>query len=267
MTKPLDFDARGVALALAQAARTETLRHFRTLTNVDNKTPSQDFDPVTEGDRGAEKAMRAELAQLRPEDGIHGEEFGKTAGSSGWTWVLDPIDGTRAFVAGLPVWTTLIGLVDGDNNACFGMIDQPVLDECYFGDGDTAFLRSGETERPINVSSCSDLRHAVIATTDPFILTPAEQGAWTHLRHTARIIRYGLDAYAYARLASGTIDLVAEAGLEPYDAAALIPVVRGAGGLACNWRGEPAKPGGQLVCASSQDVLDQALISLRRSAD
>ena len=98
-------------------------------------------------------------------------------------------------------------------------------------------------------------------------MTPPEQGAWTHLRATAQIVRYGLDAYAYARLAAGSIDLVAEAGLAPYDAAALIPVVRGAGGLACDWRGNPAKPGGQLVCASHQDVLDQALISLRRSAE
>ena len=97
-------------------------------------------------------------------------------------------------------------------------------------------------------------------------MTPPEQGAWTHLRRTARIVRDGLDAYAYARLAGGTIDLVAETGLAPYDAAALIPVVRGAGGLACDWRGAPAKPGGQLVCAAHQEILDQALISLRRSA-
>ena len=107
---------------------------------------------------------------------------------------------------------------------------------------------------------------AVIATTDPFILTPPEQGAWTHLRATAKISRYGLDAYAYARLADGTIDLVAEAGLQPYDTAALLPVVRGAGGLACDWHGKPAKPGGQLVCAATPEILDQALLSLRRSA-
>ncbi len=116
------------------------------------------------------------------------------------------------------------------------------------------------------MSPCDDLRDAIISTTDPFILTPPEQGAWTHLRDTAKIVRYGLDAFAYARVAAGTIDLVAESGLAPYDAAALIPVVRGAGGLACDWRGNPAKPGGQLVCAASQGILDQALISLRRSA-
>ncbi|MEL7231053.1 MAG: inositol monophosphatase family protein [Pseudomonadota bacterium] len=267
MIQTLDFDALSVACAMADAARRETLSHFRALKAVENKDPGTDYDPVTEGDRAAERAMRAVLADLRPQDGIHGEEYGKADGTSGWTWVLDPIDGTRAFVAGLPSWTTLIGLVDADGHAIAGLIDQPVLGERYLGSPDGAWLDHNGARVPLTVSATTDLRKAVISTTDPFIMTPAEQGAWTHLCATARIVRYGLDAYAYARLAAGTIDLVAEAGLAPYDAAALIPVVRGAGGLATDWRGNPAKPGGQLVCASHQDVLDQALISLRRSAE
>lgn len=267
MIQKLDFDALSVAEALAEAARQAILPHFRALTDIQDKSETHDFDPVTEADRAGERAMRAILAELRPHDAILGEEFGETAGSSGWTWVLDPVDGTRAFVAGLPVWTTLIGLVDAAGDAIIGIIDQPVLDECYIGWPGGAHLKTGQTTTPLHVSACDDLRNAVIATTDPFIMTPPEQGAWTHLRQTARITRYGLDAYAYARLADGTIDLVAEAGLAPYDAAALIPVVRGAGGLACDWRGNPAKPGGQLVCASHASVLEQALISLRRSAD
>ena len=267
MTQNPDFDAIAVACALADAARTETLSHFRALSAIDNKLDGQDYDPVTEGDRAAERAMRAVLAELRPDDAIHGEEYGRKDGTTGWTWVLDPIDGTRAFVAGLPTWTTLIGLVDVQGDAIVGVIDQPVLDERYIGSPDGARLDAVGTSQPIHVSEIDDLRQAVISTTDPFIMTPPEQGAWTHLRHTARIVRYGLDAYAYARLAAGTIDLVAESGLAPYDAAALIPVVRGAGGLACDWRGNPAKPGGQLVCASHQGVMDQALISLRRSAE
>ena len=160
----------------------------------------------------------------------------------------------------------MIGLVDAAGDAIVGVIDQPVLNERYVGGPDGTVLIANGVASTLSVSACDDLRQAVIATTDPFIMTPPEQGAWTHLRHTARIVRYGLDAYAYARLAGGTIDLVAESGLAPYDAAALIPVVRGAGGFACDWRGEPAKPGGQLVCAASQGILDQALISLRRSA-
>lgn len=266
MQTSIDFDAVGVANAMADAARDAILPHFRTLSNVENKLADGDFDPVTEADKAAERAMRAVLAELRPNDAIHGEEYGRQDGSTGWTWVLDPIDGTRAFVAGLPVWTTLIGLVDTDGDAIVGVIDQANLDERYIGAPDGSRLKTSASETTISVSPCQDLRQAVIATTDPFIMTPPEQGAWTHLRHTARIVRYGLDAYAYARVAAGSIDLVAEAGLAPYDAAALIPVVRGAGGLACDWRGAPAKPGGQLVCAASQGILDQALISLRRSA-
>ena len=266
MSTPLDFDAVSVANAMADAARAAISPHFRALSDIENKQEDGAFDPVTVADRAAELAMRDVLAELRPQDAIHGEEFGLKDGNTGWTWVLDPIDGTRAFVAGLPVWTTLIGLVDEAGDAIVGIIDQPVLNERYIGapGGTTLISSAGETK--IEVSDCRDLRKAVIATTDPFIMMPPEQGAWTHLRHTARIVRYGLDAYAYARLAGGTIDLVAESGLAPYDAAALIPVVRGAGGLACDWRGAPAKPGGQLVCAAHQEILDQALISLRRSA-
>ena len=266
MKTDLDFDAVLVAHAMADAARAAILPHFRALSDVENKLSDGEFDPVTEADKAAERAMRGVLAEQRPNDAIHGEEYGLQDGSTGWTWVLDPIDGTRAFVAGLPVWTTLIGLVDAEGDAVVGVIDQPILDERYVGSPDGAHLRAAGRDTPIHVSPCDDLRQAVIATTDPFIMTLPEQGAWTHLRQTARIIRYGLDAYAYARLAGGTIDLVAESGLAPYDAAALIPVVRGAGGLACDWRGNPAKPGGQLVCAASQGILDQALISLRRSA-
>ena len=266
MTQSFDFDAIGVATAMADAARAAILPHFRALSDIENKLDGSDFDPVTVADKAAERAMRRVLSELRPQDAIHGEEYGAQDGTTGWTWVIDPIDGTRAFVAGLPVWTTLIGLVDADGDAIVGVIDQPVLDERYVGGPDGTVMIANGVASTLSVSTCDDLRQAVIATTDPFIMTPPEQGAWTHLRHTARIVRYGLDAYAYARLAGGTIDLVAESGLAPYDAAALIPVVRGAGGLACDWRGEPAKPGGQLVCAASQGILDQALISLRRSA-
>lgn len=267
MTKAPPFDATGIAQAMADAARSAILPHYRALAHVENKQDGADFDPVTEADQAGERAMRAVLEAQRPDDAIFGEEYGKKSGTTGWTWVLDPIDGTRAFVAGLPTWTTLIGLVDQAGDAIVGLIDQPNLDERYIGTPSGSHLITSAGETALSVSTCDDLREAVISTTDPFILTQPEQGAWTHLRHTARIARYGLDAYAYARLAAGTIDLVAESGLAAYDAAALIPVVRGAGGLACDWRGHPAKPGGQLVCAASQGVLDQALISLRRSAD
>ncbi len=256
---------------LANAAREAIAPHFRALVEVRGKPsdkPERGFDPVTDADLAAERAMRELIAAERPADGIRGEEFEDAPSRSGWTWVLDPVDGTRAFVAGLPVWTTLIGLVDEANAPIIGVIDQPVLGERYLGWPGGAALETAAGQRRISVSTCDDLRAAVIATTDPFILTASEQGAWTHLRHTARIIRYGLDAYGYARLAAGTIDLVAETGLAPHDVAALIPIVRGAGGLACDWRGRPATAaGGQIVCAASEPLLDQALLALKRSAD
>lgn len=270
-------DTLALMRQLSRAAASAILPHFRTGTTVDGKKtgyPGEGFDPVTEADRAGERAMRAILAEAAPHDAIIGEEYPATAGTSGWTWYLDPVDGTRAFVAGLTNWTTLIGLADPSGNPVFGCIDQPALGERYLGWPGGASLDtygSGDSTDaatiPLQVSACRDLRDAVISTTDPFLFKPAEEGAWTHLRHTAKIVRYGLDAYAYARLAAGTIDLVAESELRPWDAAALVPVVRGAGGLATDWRGKPARTGPQLVCAVSQPVLDQTLLALRRSAD
>ena len=253
---------------LADAAWSAIRPHFRALTAIDNKaSPQSDFDPVTVADRAAEDAMRTLIASERPGYGITGEEFPAKSSENGLTWLLDPIDGTRAFVAGLPSWTTLIALCDAEGTPLIGIIDQPVLGERYMGwPGGAAMQKDGQTTM-LNVSDCKDLRKAVISTTDPFILNPAEQGAWTHLRATARLTRYGLDAYAYARLAAGTIDLVAESCLKAWDVAALIPVVRGAGGLATDWRGNTPKLGGQIVCCASEEILDQALLALRRSAD
>ena len=271
MSTPFSLeDELAFAGRLADAARTAIRPHFRALDGVDGKTggPAQfGFDPVTAADTGAERAMRNLIAAERPDHGVIGEEFEDIPSRNGLTWLLDPVDGTRAFVAGLPSWTTLIALCDDEGTPLIGIIDQPVLDERYLGWPGGAALQQAGTQTPIRVSGCRDLREAVISTTDPFILNPAEQGAWTHLRATARISRYGLDAYAYARLAAGTIDLVAESGLKAWDIAALIPVVRGAGGLATDWRGNAPRLGGQIVCCASQDILDQALLALRRSAE
>ena len=256
-----------LARQLADAAWSVIQPHFRTGVATENKGgKGAAYDPVTLADKAGEEAIRAILAKERPDDGIDGEEFGAHNGASGWTWLLDPIDGTRAFLAGLPVWTTLIALVDPAGHPVLGVIDQPVLGERYIGSPSGTFLETGGSRTQLHVSACDDLRGAIIATTDPFIMTPAEQGAWTHLRHTARVTRYGLDAYGYARLAGGTIDLVCETGLQAHDVAALIPVVRGAGGIARDWRGNEAKLGSQIACAASEPLFEQALISLRRSA-
>jgi histidinol phosphatase-like enzyme (inositol monophosphatase family) len=263
------LDDMGFAARLADAAWAEIRVHFRNLAAIEDKGPSSrpGFDPVTAADRNAEAAMRALVARERPGDGITGEEFTETASTSGYRWYFDPIDGTRAFVAGLPVWTTLIALAGPDGVPILGVIDQPVLRERYLGWPGGARLDTAHGSTPIFVSKCKDLRQATIATTDPFILSPPEQGAWSHLRSAARITRYGLDAYAYARLAAGSVDLVAETGLKSWDVAALIPIVRGAGGLVTDWRGNAPKLGGQIVCAAHEGILEQAMLALRRAAE
>jgi histidinol phosphatase-like enzyme (inositol monophosphatase family) len=259
-----------LALKLADAARGAILPHFRSAaaSNPDNKAhpgAPAGYDPVTEADRACERAMREIISAERPDDAIEGEEYGSALGKSGFTWYLDPIDGTRAFVAGLPSWCVLIGLV-ADGRPILGVIDQPWLDERYVGLGSESWLDCRGARTPLKTRACPALTQAVLSTTDPFILTPPERGAFEHLRATARLTRYGLDAYAYARLAAGTIDMVAETGLKSHDVAALIPVIEGAGGVVTDWRGEPAKLGGQIVAAANRRILDEALISLRRSA-
>ena len=263
---PADLiDRIDLARRLADLAAEVTLSLFRQHGETIDKAEPGSFDPVTRADRDAESVMRDHLAKHAPEDGINGEEFGISEGTSGWTWYLDPIDGTRAFISGLPSWTTLIACAR-DDDPIIGVIDQPYLQERYIGWTDAAIADIRGTVKRIKVSDETRLTNAILSTTDPFILTPSERGAFEHLRQTARLTRYGLDAYAYARLAAGDIHLVTETGLQEHDVAALIPVVRGAGGVACDWTGAPAKLGPQLACAATQDIMDQAVVSLRRSA-
>ncbi len=250
---------------LADAARAATLPFFRlAATRTDNKAVAG-YDPVTEADQAAERAMRQLISAERPDDGVEGEEYGSAPSRNGLVWHLDPIDGTRAFIAGLPVWTTLIGLVD-HGRPVLGIIDQPWLDERYVGADGKSWLDCRGARTALKTRACPALTDAVLSTTDPFILTPAERGAFEHIRQTARLTRYGLDAYGYARLAAGTIDMVAETGLKSHDVAALIPLIEAAGGVVTNWRGQPPQLGGQIVAAANRTILDQALVSLRRSA-
>lgn len=263
---PADFEDRiGIAHKLCEAAASVTLDLFRRHGETEDKAGPGAFDPVTQADKNAEAAMRDVLARECPDDGINGEEYGVSEGSSGWTWYLDPIDGTRAFISGVPSWTTLIGCAL-NNDPVIGIIDQPYLDERYVGWTTGARAEIRGQLHGLRVAEEKALTRSIISTTDPFIFTPSERGAFEHLRQTAKLTRYGLDAYAYARLAAGDIHLVTESGLQAHDVAALIPVVRGAGGVACDWTGGPARLGPQLVCAASQDIMDQAVISLRRSA-
>jgi len=225
------------------------------------------FDPVTEADKGAERAIRALIAQRYPDHGVIGEEYGEDRADAEFVWVLDPVDGTRAFIAGLPLWTTLIGLrVQGA--PALGSIGQSYLGEIYIGHAGGSRLVTRDGERPLKVRPCPKLTEAIIATTDPeACFDGAELGAWRQVRAAARLARLGCDAYAYAMVAAGTMDMVIEAGLKSWDIEAAIPVIAGAGGLTTDWRGEPVgQHGGQIVIAGDRACLDEALVALKRSA-
>jgi len=259
-------------LELNRAAAGAILPLFRGAHGLSNKLDANSaggggFDPVTEADKGAERAIRALIAERYPDHGVIGEEYGEDRPDAEFVWVLDPVDGTRAFIAGLPLWCTLIGLRFQDEPA-LGSIGQSYLGEIYIGHAGGSRLISPAGERPLKVRSCPKLTDAIIATTDPeTCFTGAELGAWRQVRAASRLARLGCDAYAYAMVAAGTMDLVVEAGLKSWDIEAAIPVIAGAGGLTTDWRGEPVgRHGGQIAIAGDRACLEEALVALKRSA-
>ena len=255
-------------LELNRAAAAVILPLFRADHGLVDKGGAGGFDPVTEADKGAERAIRSLIAERYPHHGVIGEEYGEDRPDAEWVWVLDPVDGTRAFISGLPLWCTLIGLRH-EGRPVLGSIGQPVLDEVFIGHAGGSRLEARGTSRPLRVRPCPKLTEAVIATTDPEgCFTGAELGAWTQVRAGARLARLGCDAYAYAMVAAGTMDLVVEAGLKAWDIDAAIPVIAGAGGLVIDWRGKPVGAfGGQVAIAGDRACLDDALVALRRSAN
>lgn len=253
------------AHVLADAAREAILPHFRVETEIENKKSDAAFDPVTEADRGAERAMRDLIKLHHPTHGVLGEEYGETPSKDGWSWTLDPVDGTRAFISGLPVWGTLIALAF-EGRPLVGIIDQGFLDERYIGFPGGAEVTARGVTQPLNVRICAHLNEAAIATTDPFLFEGAEAGGFEMVRRTSRLQRYGCDCYAYAMLAAGRMDVVIESGLKPWDVQALIPVIEGAGGMVTNWRGGPAWMGGQVIASGDSRPHEQALVALKRAA-
>lgn len=243
------------ASRLAAAAREVTL--LAAERSIEDKSKGGIFDPVTDADRDAERAMRDLIEAEYPDHGIAGEEYGDRPGRGPHRWSLDPIDGTRSFICGLPTWTTLIALLEQDE-PILGLIDAPRLDELYIGDGKHAWL-NGES---IETSACRSLGTARLSTTDPYLFQGREAAGFARLRNAVRVTRYGHDAYGYARLAAGTIDLVAESGLKPHDWQALVPVIRGAGGMVGNWRGDADLSEGQILAAATRDLFDEAVAVL-----
>lgn len=246
-----------VAERLADAAREETLRHFRARhLTVENK--SEQFDPVTIADRNAESRMRMILEELRPEDGILGEEFEPKHGVSGLTWVLDPIDGTRGFISGTPTWGVLISLGDGDG-PILGLIDQPYIGERFMGGRGRAVLEGPHGSRPLDTSGTTSLAEATLFTTFPEVGTFAEAAAFRRVSNEVQLTRYGCDCYAYALLAAGQIDLVIEAGLKAYDIQAPIAVIEAAGGIVSDWEGNSAHDGGRVLAAATPELHEAAM--------
>lgn len=252
-----------VAHELADAARVETLKLFRSPgLRPDNKAVSG-FDPVTEADRASERAMRGILGEKRPEDAILGEEYGAQPGESGLTWVLDPIDGTRAFMSGAPSWGVLIGVTDA-RGPVYGIIDQPHLDERFEGGFGRAALIGRGQHHPLATRRGIGLAQATLMSTYPEVGTPSQHAAFRRVAERVQLVRYGLDCYAYALLAAGHVDLVIEAGLQSYDVAAPIAVIEAAGGIVTDWRGGPAHDGGTILAAGSPELHAEALALLGR---
>lgn len=255
-----------VADELADAARAAILPHFRRQDLTAETKETTRFDPVTVADHAAEDAMRAILATRRPQDAILGEERGATSGTSGLTWVLDPIDGTRAFLAGTPTWGVLIGLNDA-SGPVLGVIDQPHIGERFTGGPGRADLTGPRGTMPLRTRPGRPLAEALIFTTFPEVGTPDEAAGFHRLAARCRLVRYGMDCYAYGLVAAGHIDLVVEAGLQAYDIAAPIAVIEAAGGIVTDWRGRPAHHGGRVVAAANRDIHAKALAVLAEVPD
>ncbi len=262
----VDFDK--FVERLADVSAEAIMPFFRTALAADDKAHGGAFDPVTEADRGAELAMRRLIEATFPDHGVYGEEFGHLRENAEYVWVLDPIDGTKSFICGLPLWGTLIGLTHR-GRPCYGLMSQPFTRERFFGDGEAAYWRGpargpegarGVLEtRKIASRHCPELAQATLMTTSPLLIDPALREHFHRVERGARLSRYGGDCYAYCALAAGHVDLVIETNLQPYDIVALIPIIEGAGGVVTNWNGGAAALGGAIVAAGDPALHEQAL--------
>jgi myo-inositol-1(or 4)-monophosphatase len=261
MTVDAVVDPATIALAhrLADASGAAIRPYFRRPIEVAHKPGRDPFDPVTEADKGGERAIRAILDAERPNDAILGEEYGEKPGTTGWRWVLDPVDGTRCFITGRHEWGSLIAL-EKDGVPLLGILDQPVLGERFVGvDGAAELHQAGQVTK-LKVRACAGIGEAVLCATDPSAyMTDGQQAGFARLKARARLTRYHGDCYLFAMLAMGFIDVIAEGAFRRWDVAALIPLVQGAGGIVSNWRGEPWRDGDALLAAGDGRVHAQAV--------
>ena len=245
---------------LADLSGPAILKHFRAAVAIDNKAGKGAFDPVTKADRAAERVISQALLARHPDHGIVGEEYGNREGTGRYSWVVDPIDGTRAFIMGSPLWGTLIGLLD-NGAPSLGIMDQPFTGERFWSGATASYLRVGSgPARKIKTRSCSSLAAATFASTHPDLFEgPAQQKTLAAIKSAVQMTRYGGDCYNYCLLAAGYVDLIVETSLKPYDIVALIPIVERAGGVITTWDGGPATSGGNVVASGDRRVHDAAL--------
>ena len=261
-------DEKLIAFAnrLADASGAVIRPFFRQRIEVAHKPGVHAFDPVTEADKGAERAIRAIIDRERPQDAILGEEFGeKPAGLSAdkWRWVLDPVDGTRAFITGRHEWGSLIAL-EHDGVPVLGILDQPVLGERFLGVNGRSVLLEGEKRTPLKVRECAELKDAILCATDPFSYFSAQQAeAFQRVSKTVRMTRYSGDCYLFAALTLGFVDIIIEAGFKPWDVAALIPLVEGAGGIITSWDGGDCRDGKTILACGDRRIHEAAIKLLK----
>ena len=246
---------------LAQASGETILPFFRTSLAIENKL-SGGFDPVTVADRAAEDAMRSLIRQNFPEHGILGEERGAERTDAEYVWVLDPIDGTKSFIAGMVAWGTLIGLMRF-GEPVFGMMHQPFTRERFTGDGHGARYRGPAGERTLRTRRCAELSEALLMTTSPLLMKEPDRESFGKVERVARLSRYGGDCYAYCMLAAGHVDLVIETELKPYDILPLVPIIAGGGGIVTAWDGGAPTAGGRIIAAGDPRVHEAAMKVLR----
>ena len=248
------------ALELAHTAGGIAQAHFRKPVTVENKSASA-FDPVTNADRAIERVLRGAIDARYPEHGIVAEEEGERLGAGEYVWFIDPIDGTRAFITGSPLWGTLIGLTR-HAQPLFGLLAQPVLEEVFFGSSSGSWLIKADRRERLKSRPCKTLATAMLASTHPDLFTGQGATAFRALAAQCLLTRFGGDCYNYAMLAAGHLDLVVESQLKPYDIVPLIPILEGAGCIVTDWHGRPALRGGDVVAAGSRDLHRAALAAL-----
>ena len=237
----------------------ETIRpFFRSALSVENKSRSGGFDPVTAADRAAESAMRALIKRTFPAHGVVGEELDADNPDAEYVWVLDPIDGTKSFICGMPMWGTLIALTRR-GKPIYGMMHQPFTREHFTGDGKGAHYRGPAGERALQVRKCASLSDAIMLTTSPLLMNESDRESFRRVENAVRLSRYGGDCYAYCVLAAGHVDLIIETELKPHDVLALIPIVEGAGGIMTTWENSSPHKGGRIIAAGDKRVHAEAM--------